>query len=179
MAVAGLLGLMTAIGYYLLRRLQKLERESEARHAQELERTRTEKNELLRRVADLEEQAKRIPVLERQAGRVTVLEEQVQVLTRQLNELQTWKAQAQVAIDEKNQTIATQARDIRRLEEEKRELLDEMARVKTENATFVRALTLLGLKLKEGDQANADTSENVAGEQVSDSEVRQETQHEH
>jgi len=120
-AVAGLLGLVTACGYYLLRRLQKLEQESEARHAQELERMRAENANLLRRVADLEEKAKRVPALE----------QQLQVLTRQLEDLQAWKAQAQAAIDEKDQTIETQAREIKRLEQEKRELLDENTRLKT------------------------------------------------
>jgi len=158
-AIAGLLGLVTASGYYLLRRLQKLERESEARHAQELERMRTENASLVRRVADLEEKARRVPALE----------QQLRVLTRQLDDLQVWKVQAQAAIDEKDQTIETQAREIRQLESDKRELLDENARLKTENATFERALTLLGLKLKDDEQAVE--GENDAGEQVTDSEA--------
>ncbi len=168
-AVAGLLGLVTASGYYLLRRLQKLEKESEARHTQELERMRTENANLLRRVADLEVKAERVPALE----------QQLRVLTRQLEDLQAWKAQAQAAIDEKDQTIETQAREIRQLESDKRALLDENARLKTANATFERALTLLGLKLKDDEQADANAGEDGAGEHISDNDVKKEMQSEH
>ena len=139
-ALAGLVSLIVAVGSYLLRRLQRLEREAEARHAEQIESVRQENDRLRARVADLEEKAKRVPELERQIG----------VITRELEDLQAWKKTAQATLDARERRIKELEKENKRLEEEGRTLREENERLKTEKGVYERALVLLGMRLQDG-----------------------------
>lgn len=144
-AIAGLLvgvgGLLTAGGIgarLLFKRMERLETDS----ASHQEAIRKERDELRRQVADLEAKVAKVPALQKQ----------VDTLIQQLAEMQERQAETEKALAEAHDREARLRCENDDLRAERDKWKAEAHDLKTANATYERALTLLGLERIEREQ---------------------------
>ena len=164
-SVAVLLGSIGLVARYLLARLIRLERDSEAHRRADLKAKDEELSKLRLRVADLEERAKRVPILESQVStllaEMSTLQQKVRVLSEELEAERDSKAKLE--------------RDLADVRAERERLQKENHDLRTANGTYERALTLLGLEhaersaKKDGNEGEPQTGE-AAPEQSAQSE---------
>lgn len=133
-AVAGLAGLVVAVGYYLLGRLKTLEADNAEQREKDLKAKEEELAALRHRVADLEEKQKRVPEMERQ----------IATLVRQLEDQQKRLDATEAALDGKERELErlvdeTAAQKVA-LKERDAALAAMVVRVET----YERALALVG-----------------------------------
>lgn len=133
-AVAGLAGLVVAVGYYLLGRLKTLEADNAEQREKDLKAKEEELAALRHRVADLEEKQKRVPEMERQ----------IATLVRQLEDQQKRLDATEAALDGKERELErlvdeTAAQKVA-LKERDAALAAMVVRVET----YERALQLVG-----------------------------------
>lgn len=137
-SVAVLLGSIGLVARYLLARLIRLERESEAYRRADLKAKDEELSKLRLRVADLEERAKRVPILESQVSTLLTEMSTLQQKVRDLNEA------LQAALDREAQLV----RENGDLREERDRLRAEKHDLETAKAAYERALQLVGAERK-------------------------------
>ena len=138
-SVAVLLGSIGLVARYLLTRLIRLERESEEHRKADLKMKDEELGKLRRRVADLEVRAERVPILESQ---VSTLLTEMGVLQQRMKEMGE-------ELEAERNSKAKLERELAERRAEAERLASENHDLRTENATYERALTLLGLERAE------------------------------
>jgi len=150
-AAAGLLGVISATGWYLLRRLKKLEREDEESERK----VRRERDDLRRQVADLGEQVRLLRV---KADRVDSLQTQIEAMGRSLKETQDRLD----ASEERSNNLQTANEQ---LTQSNAELQTRLAQIEIERDTYKDALRLVGgERIKSEPEASAQESEDSAPE---------------
>lgn len=140
----GLGGLLTAGGIgarLLFQRMETLERESAAYQ----EKIRKERDDLRRQVADLEARVAKVPQLEKQ----------VDTLIQQLAEMQKRQEETEKALAEANNREKALQRENEELRAERDKWKREAHDLKTANATYERALALLGMERLDREKAEA------------------------
>lgn len=133
-AVAGLAGLVVAVGYYLLGRLKTLEADNAAQREKDLKAKEEELTALRHRVADLEEKQKRIPEMERQ----------IATLMRQLEDQQKRLDATVAALEGKERELAWLTEENTALKAGLREKTVEAQTLAVRVETYERALALVG-----------------------------------
>ena len=133
-AVAGLTGLVVAVGYYLLGRLKTLEADNAEQREKDLKAKEEELTALRHRVADLEEKQKRIPEMERQ----------IATLVRQLEDQQKRLDATAAALDGKERELARLTEENAALKAGLREKTAEAQTLAVRVETYEHALQLVG-----------------------------------
>lgn len=133
-AVAGLTGLVVAVGYYLLGRLKTLEADNAEQREKDLKAKEEELAALRHRVADLEEKQKRVPEMERQ----------IATLVRQLEDQQKRLDATEAALDGKERELARLTEENAALKVGLREKTVEAQTLAVRVETYERALQLVG-----------------------------------
>lgn len=169
-AVGTIITYLSAVGYYLLRRL----RDVEARNDQRIAENETAKNRVIAnlegRIADLEVQAKRVPALE----------EEVHVLTRELDAVRKRLTETEArytALSEANTTLQNE-RDAARAQIET--LSERIKTLSAQNAQMENILVLakaLADEHKASVAASAEHGDPPAGETMNDTEAAKGERH--
>lgn len=155
LAVAGLIGVITATGWYLLNRLRRLESDTDEKRKADMRTLQEENRRLTQRLADAEDKLRRVPEMELQ----------ISTLTRQTADLQK-------RLDEALDRLDDRERELERLTEENATLRDTL---KTKSAdcatlavkveTYENALRLVGSeRAKPEPETSAQESEDTAPE---------------
>jgi regulator of replication initiation timing len=146
LAFAGLVGLVTAVGWYLLRKLKRLESEQE-------ERAVTDRATALRKAEAAEQKAtalqEEIDILKPLADKVPGLEKTVGVLSIQLEALQKRMAESEQREADKNAENDKLSRENRALERQNTDLIEANKRLCYENGAYKNALALIGMERAE------------------------------
>lgn len=125
----------------LFRRMEKLEEANE----QHQEKIRKERDALQKQVADLETKVAKVPALQKQ----------VDTLIQQLAEMQERQEETERALAEANNREEALRRENDELRADRDKWKREAHDLKTANATYERALTLLGMERLDREKAEA------------------------
>ena len=138
-AVAGLIMLITAVGWYLLRRLKSLETDREGKRVADIKDKNAQIANLESRLTEAEEQADRVPGLE---GKVTILINQMATMQ---DTVETLHGELDIERREKERLSA----ENKRLEKQNDDLFEANKLLKNDKKTMLEVVALLGLRLAE------------------------------
>lgn len=146
LAFAGMISLVTGVGWYLLRRLKALERAQEKQNKDDLALAQNQKEAAER---ERDELRQKIEVLQPLADEVPGLKRQIATMCTQIEDLQDRVTLAEQRDRDKQAEIDRLIRENTALEKQNTVLSTENNRLTIENGAYKQALALIGIERAE------------------------------